>query len=66
MSRSDRVEDILGPVDGAYFRQLFPTPVPGEVVPSDPSDTLEDLDTAWERAIEQAHARPSSRSEPER
>jgi hypothetical protein len=49
---------LLGPADGAYFRSLYPTPKPGEVVPY-PNDgvTLESLDQAWYDANEAAHAR---------
>ena len=66
MSRSDKIEDVLGPVDGAYFRQLYPTPLLDQVVPSDPSVTLEEMDDAWELALAQAHAKRSPRSEPQR
>lgn len=51
-------DSLLGPADGAYFRSLFPTPKPNEVVPyHNDGATLEDLDQEMDNAIETAHAR---------
>ncbi len=48
---SDKVTDELGPVEGALIRVLFPIPIPGQVIPLDPTIPLAELNQAWVDAL---------------
>lgn len=49
-----KLDDYLGPVEGAWTRELFPIPTPGAVIPLPEGLTLKELDDAWNAAIQAA------------